>query len=164
MSILPISLFSQQPSYCDDPKFENKVGSLLSFTVPVISVDDLQEIQSSKEVLLLDARELEEYDISHIPSAKCIGYDKPDFDVLKGVDKDQAIIVYCSVGYRSEKIGEKLQKKGYTKVFNLYGSLFEWANKGLPVVNTKGDTVKQVHTYNRNWSQWVSHPELEKMW
>ena len=40
------------------------------------------------------------------------------------------IIVYCSIGVRSEDIGEKLKELGYTKILNLYGGIFDWKNKG----------------------------------
>ena len=30
------------------------------------------------------------------------------------------------------------------------GSLFKWANEGLPVVS-KGEVVKRVHPYNEKW-------------
>jgi rhodanese-related sulfurtransferase len=44
------------------------------------------------------------------------------------------------VGYRSEKVTEKLQKAGFTQVSNLYGGIFEWVNQGYPIVNQSGAT------------------------
>ena len=63
-------------------------------------------------------------------SSWLVGYD--DFDVkrLEEISKNTKIVTYCSVGYRSERIGEKLMKQGFTDVSNLKGSLFKWANQG----------------------------------
>lgn len=58
-------------------------------------------------------------------------------------------MVYCSVGYRSEKVGEQLQRAGYTQVRNLYGGLSEWMNAGnLPVAQGNAPTVR-MHAFSR---------------
>ncbi|KAA3620759.1 MAG: rhodanese-like domain-containing protein [Bacteroidetes bacterium] len=142
--------------------FDKKVNQLLSYTVPVMDVDKLQQLQD--DVIILDAREREEYDISHIKGAQYIGYKKLEKDKLTSIPKDTKIVVYCSVGYRSEKIGERLQKMGYTNVHNLYGSIFEWVNRGNPVVDKNEKVTTQVHTYNKKWSQWVDRPQAKKVW
>lgn len=80
------------------------------------------------------------------------------------IPKDAKIVLYCSVGYRSEKIGEKLQKMGYTDVNNLFGSLFEWVNRGYKVVDKDGNETQKVHTYNKDWSQWVDETKAKKTW
>ena len=142
--------------------FSKKLQKTLKLTVPVIGVEELAK--TSEKYLLLDTREKEEYDTSHIPNAKFSGYKKFDWSVLENTPKDQAIVVYCSVGLRSEKIAEKLKKKGFTNVKNLYGSIFEWANKGHPVIDQNGKETKTVHTYNRSWSKWLEDGEFKKIW
>ncbi len=142
--------------------FSKKLKKTLKLTIPVIGVEELAT--TSDQYLLLDTREREEYDTSHIPQATFAGYKKFDWSILENTPKDKAIVVYCSVGVRSEKIAEKLKKKGFTNVKNLYGSIFEWANKDHPVVDKNGNETKKVHTYNRDWSQWVEDGELIKVW
>jgi len=93
-----------------------------------------------------------------------VGYNKFKIDHLSAIQKDQPIIVYCSVGYRSEKITKRLIEKGYTQVYNLVGSIFEWTNKGLPLENSKDEIVKVIHTYNKKWSKWVDHPDVKEVW
>ena len=83
---------------------------------------------------------------------------------MSGIKKDQKVVVYCSIGYRSEKIGEQLQQLGYKDVHNLYGSIFEWVNAGNEVVDAKNNKTRKVHTYNRKWSQWVEDGKAEKVW
>ncbi len=146
----------------DNPAFDQKVTSLLSFSVPLMDTDKLAK--NREGYTILDAREKEEFDVSHIEGAQYIGYKNFDFSTLENIDKTQPIVVYCSIGYRSEKIGKKLQKEGFTEVYNLYGSLFEWVNDGYELVNIKGEPTKNIHTYNRNWSKWVDNENYKKIW
>ena len=145
-----------------NPTFDERLEDLLSFTVPVIDVPEAN--QNADEYIFLDARELEEYQVSHIPDAKYVGYKNFSADLLKGIKLDDKIIVYCSVGYRSEKIGKKLEKLGYTSVYNLYGSIFEWINCDLPLENQQGISTDTIHTYNKKWSKWVDDKEVIKVW
>lgn len=156
-----LSLFGQTEaiSLCTDPVFEKTVDEYISRTVPIISCQELEE--EKEDVLIFDIRESNEYNTSHIRDAVHLGYDNPKMQKLEDVDKDQPIVVYCSIGYRSEKLGEQLQEMGFTNVRNLYGSIFEWVNQGKPVVNGKNQAVKSVHTYNKKWSKWVNNEDVK---
>lgn len=153
---------SGKTASCMNEAFDKEVDNLLNYSVAVISVKELKE--KMEEVHIFDAREMEEYKISHIPGAQYIGYDHWDKKAVKHLKKDAPIVVYCSVGYRSEKIGEKLQKLGYTNVKNLYGSIFEWVNSGESVVNKDGYTTSAVHTYNYKWSKWIDNKNIKKVY
>jgi rhodanese-related sulfurtransferase len=156
------STTAQKPSgMVRDQAFDKTIYSMLDFNVKPISV---KEASKMKEAVFLDAREYEEYSISHIPGAIHIGFDHWEKSSVKNIDKEKTLVVYCSVGYRSEKIGKKLQDLGYNQVFNLYGSIFEWANEGLPLVTNDGSGTTQIHTYDRNWSKWISNKEISKVW
>lgn len=135
-----------------NPDFDKQLKDLLSFTIPTINCDDLNK--DIKKVILLDCREKTEYDISHLKGAIYVGYDNFKASSVANLDKDAAIVVYCSVGYRSERIGERLQRMGFKNVKNLYGSIFEWVNSGYPVVNAKGNTTK-VHGVDEEWAKWI---------
>jgi rhodanese-related sulfurtransferase len=143
-------------------EFDKELIRLLSFSVPTIGVQELRNIQN--EVYIFDAREEEEYQASHIQGARYLGYKKFKKENLADVPKDAKVVLYCSVGYRSEKIGERLQKMGFIDVNNLYGSIFEWVNQGYPVVGPDGEPTRKVHTYNSKWSQWVDNEQAEKVW
>lgn len=157
----PEPLPAQKPA-CMNPAFDQKVSKTISFSVPVISVDELNN--KKQKLRIFDARERAEYDISHIPGAVFVGYHRFDQTIFDKLPKDTPIVLYCSIGYRSEKIGEKLLKQGFTNVHNLYGSIFEWVNKGYPVVNKQGKPVPTIHTYNKDWSRWVEAKTIEKIW
>ena len=150
------SLFGQQT----DPAYVKKLDKLYQHSVEVIQPDELSGIlDSNSDVLILDTRTEREFEVSHIPGATFVDYDsfkKKDWD---DVSRDKKVIVYCSVGYRSERIGEKLQKMGFGDVQNLYGGIFEWKNQGYKVEDAAGSTTEQVHTYNKDWGQWLQKGE-----
>ena len=128
--------------------------TMIKETVPTITVAELSKKDLSKMVLL-DSREKKEYEVSHLKNAKWVGYE--DFKLIRvnDVPKDASIVIYCSVGVRSEKIGEKLMAAGYTNVKNLYGSIFEWVNEGYPVYNMNGKPTDRVHAYSKTWGIWL---------
>jgi len=123
-------------------------------SIPYISVEDASKKQNA---IILDARELSEYKISHLQHAICVGYD--NFNLKKTTkklnNKEQPIIVYCSIGIRSEDIAEKLKKAGYKNIYNLYGGIFEWKNNNFPVYNSEEKETDSIHTFNKAWSKWL---------
>jgi rhodanese-related sulfurtransferase len=125
--------------------------------IPYISVTEARMLQLQEKIILLDAREKEEYEVSHLPSALFIGYKefsgKDVSDLVS--DKNQSIVVYCSIGIRSEKIAEKLKKMGYQNVHNLYGGIFEWSNKELPLEDHLGFSTLRVHIYSKEWAPYL---------
>jgi rhodanese-related sulfurtransferase len=124
--------------------------------VAYISIEELRNIQLSDSILILDSREASEYNVSHIESAKFVGFNKFSkkyFDSQVS-DKDTPIVVYCSVGIRSDRISKKLQKMGYTNVKNLYGGIFEWKNKGFPILDSTNIETENIHVYSKIWSKW----------
>jgi len=129
-----------------------------SHSVPYISVQELA--MPKTKALIIDAREVEEYNVSHIKNAFSVGYNS--FDLKKVTDnikdKNQLIVVYCSLGIRSENIADQLKKSGYANIYNLYGGLFEWKNVGFPVYNEIGETNK-VHGFSKEWSVWLKKGE-----
>ena len=123
--------------------------------VPYISVDELAS--SKTNVLLLDTREPKEYNVSHLKDAICVGYDYFDLEKFEKEhpNKDQEIVVYCSLGIRSETIGENLKDAGYTNIKNLYGGIFEWKNNNRDVFNSNKIVTDSVHTFSETWSKWL---------
>lgn len=151
-----------QTPHVQNPAFQEELSKLLSFSVKTMDVDQLNTQQAG--AIILDAREEVEFEVSHIPGARHIGFNHPDFSVLNGVEKNATLVIYCSVGYRSEKIGEKLQNLGFTQVFNLYGSIFEWSNRGYALESGDGKSTNKLHTFNQDWSKWVTNPSVQKTW
>ena len=128
-----------------------------SHSIPYISIEELRMLQLNDSVMILDAREPKEFEMSHLKSSIHVGFDNfySEEKQLQKINKDTQIIVYCSVGIRSEKIGEKLKKAGFTNVKNLYGGIFEWKNRGYPVIDSTGTETENVHAFSKQWSKWL---------
>ncbi|MEM1135135.1 MAG: rhodanese-like domain-containing protein [Bacteroidota bacterium] len=152
--LLSTNLFAQNKEKVADEGYELVLNTLLKHTVPEVSVVELK--QKLDDVILLDTREDDEYQVSHIAGAKHVGYDFFSKNKVKSIDKDTPVVVYCSVGYRSEKISEKLIKMGYQDVANLYGGIFEWVNQGNTVVKGEENIpTEEIHAYDRIWGAWL---------
>ena len=132
--------------------FRLMLKSLLRHSVPEIGVR--AAARDSASTVFLDAREPREYGVSHLKGAYPVGYDSFSVEQLPPLDKNSRIVVYCSVGYRSEKVSEQLLAAGFTNVANLYGGIFEWVNQGLPVYNQNGPTT-EVHAFDKKWGMWL---------
>lgn len=140
-----------------DPAYGQLLEKMYRKTVPLITVSQAAALQAgSKQVFFLDTREQEEYQVSHIRDAVWVGYKDFSLRRVAGIPRQTPVIVYCSVGYRSEKIGEKLLQAGFTDVHNLYGSIFEWVNQGQPVYKTPTQSTTRVHAYSRSWGRWLT--------
>lgn len=99
---------------------------------------------------VVDVRTSEEFAVSHVPTA--VNLVAATEIAERFPDIHEEIVLYCSVGYRSAAIAEQMMAMGYTKIRNLHHSLFEWANKGYPMVNKEGGT-RYAHPYNRRWGK-----------
>ncbi|WP_336067452.1 rhodanese-like domain-containing protein [Mesoflavibacter sp. CH_XMU1404-2] len=123
--------------------------------IPYISVQELAMPKTKAKIL--DARSVEEYNISHLKNAFFVGFE--NFNLKKTTqlfpDKTEMIVVYCSIGVRSAKIAQQLKDEGYTNVFNLYGGIFEWKNNNFQVFDLKEKETEKVHVYDKDWAIWL---------
>jgi len=133
-------------------KLDKTLKKFNSEKVEYIRVDEMPELE---QIVLLDTRKKEEFYVSHLKNAIWVGYEAfEEARVLAQVpNKDTPIVVYCSIGVRSENIGEKLQELGYTDVKNLYGGIFEWKNQNHTVYNTNEVATDSVHAFDKHWGK-----------
>ncbi len=139
-------------------KLDKTLKKFNNESVPYINVDALNGMNNA---LLLDAREKEEYEVSHLQNALWVGAKTFELDSVlpKIEEKNTEIIVYCSIGVRSENIGEKLMEAGYTNVKNLYGGIFEWKNEGHAVYDLDGNETEKVHAFSKHWGRLLKKGE-----
>ena len=126
-------------------------------SVPYISVEELRMLQLNNDVVILDARELKEFEVSKIPTATYVGFSEFSSEKISEeiIDKSKTVVVYCTLGLRSEEIGEKLLKEGFTHIKNLYGGIIEWKNKGFPVLDIANNETENVHVSSKFWGKWL---------
>ncbi|PWA06286.1 hypothetical protein DCC39_17615 [Pueribacillus theae] len=92
----------------------------------VINHDELKKkIESNENIVLLDVREAAEYAFNHIPGAISIPMGELD-ERANELRKEQEIFVVCRTGNRSDLAAQKLQEKGFDKVFNVIPGMSEW--------------------------------------
>ncbi len=138
-----------------DPQFKLLVDSLSEYDVPLLSVEDFLN-RDKHNLYILDAREEDEFAVSHLKNARYVGYFWFDMRRVYDIPVDATVVVYCTIGTRSRKICQKLIDAGYTNVFNLYGGIFEWVNQGQPVYRKNDVQTSEIHTYNQEWEQYLT--------
>jgi rhodanese-related sulfurtransferase len=127
--------------------FDKLADEVSNGNVPDIGAEMVKLEKES--FVILDCRGINEFEISHIKDARRVGFDDFDLSQLEDIPKSVKIVAYCTVGKRSEKIGQKLLDAGYTNVYNLHGSILNWMNKGNSVVDSQGRETNKLHGFKQ---------------
>ncbi|MEA5452155.1 rhodanese-like domain-containing protein [Leptolyngbya sp. CCNP1308] len=121
--------------------------------VPTLTTQQLADWLSQGNApspILLDVRRDDEFAVSHLPEAHRAA--NLEAALALELDRDRPLVAYCSVGYRSARLVAQLQGLGYSEVYNLAGSIFQWANQGRSLVG-QGQPQAQVHPYSPLWGR-----------
>lgn len=98
-----------------------------------ISPTDAAQKAKSSDVVIVDVREKDEWDESHIPDAVHMSRGMVELEVEeKFSDRNMTIICHCGGGGRSALAAESLQKMGYKNVRSMAGGFKAWKAAGLP--------------------------------
>ncbi len=142
------------------------LGAAIRSRYPEVSHITTSELASrleNKSPILLDVRTADEFAISHLPEARHAPSDSAVRALLKGIEADRSIVVYCAVGYRSARTTDLLRRLGYVNAVNLEGSIFAWANEGRPIVRGQ-QRVNDVHPYNEHWGKLLDRGRWASQW
>lgn len=132
------------------PDFKDFVASYTSFSVPMVTVEELaQEIRDQKTVFVLDARAQDEFDFSHIPGARRIGFDDFSVERVWMYQRNAEIVIYCTNGERSEKVAEYLELMGFAHIRKLSGGAIEWLNGGYDLRTPDNLATKEIHIWKK---------------
>ena len=98
-----------------------------SNTFTELNPDEAEKIiQTEKNILILDVRTPEEYNIKRIPNAVLLPLEEIEIGNLEPLkDKNQKILIYCRSGRRSKLAAKILVENGYTNVFE-FGAIPDW--------------------------------------
>lgn len=139
----------------DLAEFEAKIRREFP-SVTQISTEDLAGWLADPDrppPIIIDARAPEEFAVSHLPGA-LHAQNREQVEALTAGEKNRDLVLYCSVGYRSSILAERLAESGFQNVRNLEGSIFRWANEGRPLY--RGSTpVEVVHPYDDSWGRFL---------
>jgi rhodanese-related sulfurtransferase len=148
--------FAQLPSKTKNPNFSHVLDSIFQWNSPQVTVAELIELKK-KGVVLLDVREKNEFEVSHIRHAQHVSALWFDMRELYDFPKDTTIIVYCSVGNRAARITDRIRRAGYPNVYLLYGGIFEWVNQRNPIYRKDGVQTTEIHAYQPQWIPWIEY-------
>ncbi|GGG42842.1 sulfurtransferase [Hymenobacter glacieicola] len=136
--------------------YDHMLRLLYKQTVPLVQPAALAASlqRNPASVVLLDTRTPAEYRVSHLKGARFVDFDHFRDTNLRQLSRTQPVVVYCTVGARSEQVGAWLREQGFQDVRNLYGGIFQWVNDGHSLVNAHGPTTN-VHPYSVMWRAWL---------
>ncbi len=83
------------------------------------------------EAVLIDVREMAEYQRAHIAGALLVPLSV--FDPARIPQNGEKVVIACAVGQRSASACAHLLNNGFKNLYNLQGGLRSWAAAGLPV-------------------------------
>ncbi|HEX8834502.1 MAG TPA: rhodanese-like domain-containing protein, partial [Abditibacteriaceae bacterium] len=92
---------------------------------------------SSRDWVLIDVRENDEFRAGHLPGARGIGRGVLEYHIADEVpDTDTEMVLYCRGGNRSALAADSLRNMGYTRVISMSGGFREWTeDPNRPVVH-----------------------------
>jgi adenylyltransferase/sulfurtransferase len=79
------------------------------------------------DAILIDVREVEEWEVVHIPEAKLMPLQTIPSQAAN-LPKDAEIIIHCKAGMRSAKACEYLSALGFSNVTNVTGGMDDFQN------------------------------------
>ncbi|MDQ7091037.1 MAG: rhodanese-like domain-containing protein [Methylococcales bacterium] len=103
-------------------------------TIKQISAETLQhDLNTNHPPLLLDVREPHEFEFVHIKESNLVPLNQiPNY--ITNLDFEQAIVLICHHGMRSQQAAEYMNKAGFINLFNLVGGIDAWAIKCNPTM------------------------------
>jgi len=110
-----------------------------------INAEKFHQLIGKGDGIIIDVRTSQEFNSGHIIDATNIDFYSEDFtEKLKIVRKDVPIYVYCRSGGRSSSAANKMEKLGFTKVYNMLGGIGSWQSKGYATIKSiEGKTTNQ---------------------
>ncbi|MBK5201099.1 MAG: rhodanese-like domain-containing protein [Spirochaetaceae bacterium] len=107
-------------------KIDNKDEQTMAKYHNIEAQDAKKMIDEKADFYLIDVRTQEEYDFSHIPTAKNIPLDVIGSKASSAFSsKDAKIVIYCRSGARSRMAVNELVNLGYTEIYDL-GGIMSW--------------------------------------
>jgi len=97
-----------------------------------VSVKITHDVMNDPNVVLLDVREVWEYNEGHIPGITLL----PMGEItsrLSEIPTDKEVIVTCRSGNRSQQVVNFLVQQGFDNVHNMDGGILAWQAAGFEV-------------------------------
>src|SRR2546430_10063238 len=116
--------------------FQDLVADAKKEITEITPTEGASKTKSSADAVIVDVREKDEFDESHIPDAVHMSRGMVELEVEeKFPDRNTTIICHCGGGGRSALAAERLQKIGYKNVPPMARGFKAWKAAGLPTTN-----------------------------
>jgi rhodanese-related sulfurtransferase len=98
-----------------------------SLSYGTITAAELQERRErGQEVLLIDVREAEEYELAHVEGARLLPLSRFN-EWAASLDPEVEAVVMCHHGIRSAQVCAYLARQGFKNLSNLEGGIDSWS-------------------------------------
>lgn len=87
-------------------------GMIVMLSIDTISAEELDNYIGRQDAVIIDLRNTEEYEVSHLKTAVNIPYG--EIEKCRKFSKDKLLVLYCSRGSSSLFAARELMKMGYT--------------------------------------------------
>lgn len=105
-----------------------------------------------RKPIIIDARTSQEFKTSHLENAQLFNQ-----ELIDTLSKESPLLIYCTVGVRSNDLADQLAEKGFTKVYELKRGMLGWANTELPLVNEQGTITDEIHVYSKFFASFLKN-------
>lgn len=92
-----------------------------------------EEITIVSNPVIIDVREFFEYKRSRLNGAINIPASGSIDTTADTTGRATHLFLYCTSGFRSDRVARKLAAKGFIHVYSLDGGINEWKKQGFPV-------------------------------
>ena len=100
-----------------------------------VTPDDVQKlVAANKDIIIVDVRTSDEFDMGHIAGAKNVNFLGDDFEKDMRALFGKPIVVHCATGRRSASAVEVLKSKAFPVIYHMSGGYKAWVGAGKPVV------------------------------
>jgi thiosulfate sulfurtransferase len=95
-----------------------------------ISVTDCEQLIQEHNPLILDCRDVKNYQAGHLDNALHVHESLKESLVKRG-DKQRSLLIYCYHGHASQHLAEFFTDFGFKDVYSLEGGYAAWQSKPL---------------------------------
>ena len=110
-----------------------------------VNHEELKKHLESKNSIVIDVRELEEYVEAHIPGLPLIPMSEIA-ELVNLFDKDRNYVFVCRSGRRSQIVSQFFKDNGIENVMNYQGGMLEWSGETSPGEEFIIKDVNQLYT------------------
>ena len=102
-------------------------GTTMENSYQQISQEEAWDMMNTRQVVILDVREQNEFDAGHIAGAVLLPVGSITAETASAVipNQDSVVLVYCRSGNRSKTASQALAELGYTEVYE-FGGINTW--------------------------------------